>query len=187
MAHHVARTIVDLAAADHAKDLATTLQRRSFTLELFRLYPCVRFAQVNISFDGGGMVHASLRRGTEAALSSMVVPESSLGYLVECAFKMGWCQFTGHPMGITQLRNNTVVSTGVFRGKLVLRRASQKGRPLLGMVLRAGSAVEMHQEVTLHGLATCTVAAATDVAHMLQQHSPHLVKDMLVPVAATFL
>jgi hypothetical protein len=147
MAHDVARAIIDVAAAEHAKDIATTLQRRSFTLELFRLYPCVRFAQVNISFDGLGMVHASLRRGMEAALSSMVVPESSLGYLVDCAFKMGWCQVTGHPMGITRLRNSTMVSTGVFTGKLVLRPVSQKGRPLLDMVLRAGSAVEMHQEV----------------------------------------
>jgi hypothetical protein len=80
------------------------LQCRSFTLELFRLYPCVRFAQVNIGFDGRGMVHASLRRGREAALSSMVVPESSLDYLLGCAFKMGWCRLTGHPRVSHSLR-----------------------------------------------------------------------------------
>uniref|UniRef100_A0A383WKK9 Uncharacterized protein n=1 Tax=Tetradesmus obliquus TaxID=3088 RepID=A0A383WKK9_TETOB len=79
MAHHVARAILDLAAAtDHAKDLETTLQCRSFKLELSAN---VLFAELAFAFDGCGMVHASLRPYENTAFSSMVVPESSLDFL----------------------------------------------------------------------------------------------------------
>lgn len=95
MAHDVARTIVSLAAADQAKDLATMLQRRSFTLEL-NSQRCSCFAVLNFGFDGRGMVHASLRRYGASAFSTMVVPEGSLEFLVDCAFKLG--NFWEHPM-----------------------------------------------------------------------------------------
>jgi hypothetical protein len=44
------------------------------------------------------------------------------------------------------VKNGARVYTGLFRGKLVLRRAPYKGRPLIKLLLTADSAVEMHTE-----------------------------------------
>jgi hypothetical protein len=149
MAHHVARAIVDLAEADHARDLATTLQRRSFKLELSNRN--CRFAELYFGFDGCGMVHARLGPYGVTAFSSMVVPESSLDFLVGCAPKL---QVT--PL-LNSIRNprevfkpshdGTEVGTGFFKGKLVLRRAPCRGRALLHLMLSASSAEEVHKEV----------------------------------------
>jgi hypothetical protein len=148
MAHDVARAIIDLAAAEHAKDIATTLQRRSFKLELSNRD--FLFAELYFGFDGCGMVHARLRPRRVTAFSSMVVPESSLGFLVGCASKLEDTAWLGikNPMEIWTVGNNgATASTGRFKGKLVLRRAPCKGRPLLELALSASSAEEMHKEV----------------------------------------
>jgi hypothetical protein len=148
MAHDVARTIVDVAAAKDAQDLATMLQRRSFTLELFNEKE-TRFVELNFGFDGHGMVHASLRPCSQSAFDSMVIPESSLDALVRCACKVtySYYHYAVHPMETIEEINNSLVGTGVMKGRLVLCRVAQKGRPLLQLGLGGISADEVHREI----------------------------------------
>jgi hypothetical protein len=92
MAHDVATHIYEIAKRDAAKEEAEMLERRSFSLKVFKYgdYTRIPVGTLDVGFDSKGMVHVAHAHGRDPpnGASMMVIPYSSMPVVID-AFLYG--------------------------------------------------------------------------------------------------